>query len=197
MALSPPAALASPTAGAGAGAPPPESGTGAKPGRAREIGDPAPPSATDASAPSALAGAVDANSGGGSAVELELDMVNSNPSMGSVLRVVDRLHAQIAPPRPRPGGGAPDMPPWMAEVHTVFTSRSTALNVQIFLAKVCQLGRPGRARGKGGGRGCRREPVDAFASAVIHTTAPTVVHDAADTPHARACATVRAPRSSL
>ena len=69
-------------------------------------------------------------------VELELDAINRNPSMAMVLRVLDRLHTEVAPPQPKAGGGTPDMPLWMAEMQAVFSSATTHLNAKLFIAKV-------------------------------------------------------------
>lgn len=97
---------------------------------------PAAPPAAPAAAAAAEASAPVAAAPEPAAVVLEMDALNRNPSMATLLRVLDRLHTEVSPPRPRSGGGPPDMPPWMTEIHALMTSEATHINVRLFLAKV-------------------------------------------------------------
>jgi DNA-dependent protein kinase catalytic subunit len=58
----------------------------------------------------------------------ELDAINSNPCMSSILNIIDYLSKSFKTDK--------DMPSWMIEIHNKFANDETHLNVKIFLAKI-------------------------------------------------------------
>jgi DNA-dependent protein kinase catalytic subunit len=79
--------------------------------------------------------------------DLELDSVNQNPCMTTLLRVIDHMQTKLsdAPPPPAPGDGTgskdKEMPKWMASIYSKLTSSDVHPNISLFLVKVI-LNRP-------------------------------------------------------
>lgn len=65
---------------------------------------------------------------------LEMDLINQNPCMATVLRVIDYMVEKF----PDPTG---KMPEWMKEIHFVLNDPNTHINIKYFLTKII-LNRP-------------------------------------------------------
>ena len=69
--------------------------------------------------------------------KLELDAINRNPCMHSILRVLDYMqHNSINPDPPTSPSSPSDLPQWMLYLHTKLTDANTHSNVRLFIAKI-------------------------------------------------------------
>ncbi|KAJ3092198.1 hypothetical protein HK102_009852 [Quaeritorhiza haematococci] len=66
---------------------------------------------------------------------LELDDVNKNPCMKSLLAAMEKLHTSVTPP-PAGGKKADKMPGWMAELCKKLSTHETHINIRILIAKI-------------------------------------------------------------
>ena len=72
-----------------------------------------------------------------SEVKLELDSLNRNPCMHSILQVLDFMEHNKINPDPPPNPSSPsDLPQWMAYLHSKLTDSKTHLNIRLFIARV-------------------------------------------------------------
>ena len=66
--------------------------------------------------------------------ELELDVINNNPCMQSILKLIDSIMKTFG--SSYQSLPANQMPGWMKEIHTTLTDPLTAFNVKLFLVKI-------------------------------------------------------------
>lgn len=64
-------------------------------------------------------------------LELELDPINSNPCMVTILRLIDHMHKQFGN-----SWSTTEMPKWMKEIHSKCVNATTHINIKLFLVKL-------------------------------------------------------------
>lgn len=69
---------------------------------------------------------------------IELDPLNSNPCMLSILSLLDDMTTKFGTEwaAAKPRSGPSKMPAWMKAVHEKFVDRNTHLNIRLFIAKI-------------------------------------------------------------